>query len=194
MFYLAKVQCVGTGGSRQLVPLIYRPAEGKDWLLLSSGTEGDSLMALAKMDVDEASLPEGEGFVLVELAHDGRIFSIQDAASWMLLIIQQYLDKRLTPEFLMREAQRAEEWRQSLTLQSQDVARRSLEVETRRDQIQELERGLEDKRLKLEGQMDALATEKQRLEEERLRLEQDKQLFFEQQQAWEQKKLHGLRE
>jgi hypothetical protein len=48
----------------------------------------------------------------------------------------------MTPAQLRQEAERAESWRQSLTLQNQDLARRSLELEARREQIQALEESL----------------------------------------------------
>jgi hypothetical protein len=48
----------------------------------------------------------------------------------------------MTPELLQQEVERAEHWRQSLTLQNQDLARRSLELEARREQIQSLEESM----------------------------------------------------
>jgi dsDNA-specific endonuclease/ATPase MutS2 len=47
--------------------------------------------------------------------------------------------------------QRAEQWRQSLTLKSQELGRRALEMEARRDQIQELEENLKQEKEKLES-------------------------------------------
>jgi len=47
---------------------------------------------------------------------------------------------------LQQEVERAEQWRQSLTIQNQDLARRSLELEARREQIQALEESLKRER------------------------------------------------
>ena len=77
--------------------------------------------------------------VLVELSSTGEIERIEEATNWVLEIVEKYLATGITPEFLRQEAERAEQWRQDLTLQNQDLARRSLELEARREQIQALE-------------------------------------------------------
>ncbi|MBK1990074.1 hypothetical protein A0J48_021520 [Sphaerospermopsis aphanizomenoides BCCUSP55] len=80
--------------------------------------------------------------VLVELDPTGDIKTIEDATNWVLYLVQTFLTTGITPEFLRQEADQAENWRQSLTLQSQDLARRTLELEARREQIQALEESL----------------------------------------------------
>ncbi|MEO0967910.1 MAG: hypothetical protein AAFX80_06070 [Cyanobacteria bacterium J06639_18] len=80
--------------------------------------------------------------VLVELSSTGEIERIEEATNWILEIVDKYLNSGITPEFLRQEAERAEQWRQDLTLQNQDLARRSLELEARREQIQALEESL----------------------------------------------------
>ena len=77
--------------------------------------------------------------VLVEISPTGEIERIEEATNWVLEIVETYLSTGITPEFLRQEAERAEQWRQDLTLQNQDLARRSLELEARREQIQALE-------------------------------------------------------
>jgi hypothetical protein len=116
--------------------------------------EQHQLRLLARQEVDNlwAIIPEeafillGKGnpmsenlLVLVELSPTERI---EDATNWVLHLVQTYLTTGITPEFLQHEAERAENWRQSLTLQNQDLARRSLELEARREQIQALEESL----------------------------------------------------
>jgi predicted RNase H-like nuclease (RuvC/YqgF family) len=56
----------------------------------------------------------------------------------------------MTPAALEQEIERAERWRQSLTLKSQEVDRRALETAARRDEIQELERNLKQEQEELE--------------------------------------------
>mgnify|MGYP001801782962 CR=1 FL=1 len=90
--------------------------------------------------------------VLVELSSTGEIEKIEDATNWVLELIQNYLTTGISPEFLRQEAERAEDWRQNLTLQNQDLARRTLELEARREQIQALEEAL--KRDKSEAHQD----------------------------------------
>lgn len=73
---------------------------------------------------------------------DEVIVTINDATDWVLDLISTYLARGMTPELLAQEVERAEQWRQSLTLQSQEVGRRALETAARRDEIQELEKNL----------------------------------------------------
>ncbi|MBD2202087.1 hypothetical protein H6G33_08765 [Calothrix sp. FACHB-1219] len=80
--------------------------------------------------------------VLVELSATGDIEKLEDATNWVLHLVQAYLSTGVSPDFLQQEAERAEHWRQTLTLQNQDLARRSLELEARREQIQALEESL----------------------------------------------------
>ncbi len=80
--------------------------------------------------------------VLVELSSTGEIEKIEEATNWILELVQNYLTTGISPEFLRQEAERAEDWRQNLTLQNQDLARRTLELEARREQIQALEEAL----------------------------------------------------
>jgi hypothetical protein len=80
--------------------------------------------------------------VLVKLSPTGEVEIIEDATKWILNVVQTYLTTGITPEFLQQEADKAENWRQCLTLQNQDLARRSLELEARREQIQALEESL----------------------------------------------------
>ncbi|WP_414549425.1 hypothetical protein [Anabaena sp. CCY 0017] len=80
--------------------------------------------------------------VLVTLSPTGDIESLEDASNWVLNLVQTFLSVGMTSAELQEEAERAEGWRQSLTLQNQDLARRSLELEARREQIQALEENL----------------------------------------------------
>jgi hypothetical protein len=80
--------------------------------------------------------------VLVKLSPTGDIEKLEDATNWVVNLVQAYLSTGITPEFLKQEAEIAEQWRQSLTLQNQDLARRTLELEARREQIQALEESL----------------------------------------------------
>ncbi|MEA5502213.1 hypothetical protein VB735_03625 [Halotia wernerae UHCC 0503] len=115
------------------------------------------LRLLARQEIDQiwAIIPEeafillGKGntmseklLVLVELSPTGDIIRLEEATNWVLHLIQAYLSTGITPDFLQQEAERAEQWRQSLTLQNQDLARRSLELEARREQIQALEESI----------------------------------------------------
>ncbi|GBE91806.1 hypothetical protein [Nostoc cycadae] len=119
------------------------------------------LRLLARQETDQlwAMIPEeafillGKGksiseglLVLVELSATGEIAKLEEASNWVMNLVQCYLTTGITPELLQQEAERAEQWRQSLTLQNQDLARRSLELEARREQIQALEESLKRER------------------------------------------------
>jgi hypothetical protein len=119
--------------------------------------EQHQLRLLARQDAENmwATIPEeafillGKGnalteklLVLVEISPTGDIEKIEEATNWVLRLVQNYLSSGISPDYLRQEAERAEEWRQNLTLQNQDLARRSLELEARREQIQALEETL----------------------------------------------------
>ncbi|WP_199314061.1 hypothetical protein [Leptolyngbya sp. FACHB-671] len=142
MLYLAQVQEKDAVGKTKLQLLAYQKAEHA-WAIFS---EEDNTVYAEGCDLGKGAL------LLVQLNDLRQVENIQDAADWLTEIIQQYLATGVTPEILQQEVQRAEQWRQSLTLQSQELGRRALEMEARRDQIQELEENLkrEKKQLELE--------------------------------------------
>ncbi|MBW4562530.1 MAG: hypothetical protein KME32_15545 [Mojavia pulchra JT2-VF2] len=119
-------------------------------LRLLARQETDDLWAIIP---EEAFILLGKGntmceklLVLVELSPTGDIERLEDATNWVLYLVRAYLSTGITPDFLQEEAERAEHWRQALTLQNQDLARRSLELEARREQIQALEESLKKDR------------------------------------------------
>lgn len=84
--------------------------------------------------------------VLAEMNDTGDIEKLEEASNWVLNLVETYLSVGMTPQDLQQEAERAESWRQSLTLQNQDLARRTLELEARREQIQALEESIKRER------------------------------------------------
>ena len=129
MLYLAQVQKQKLSSQVELCLLAHQQTTYK-WEVDEQG----KLMSIA----EAIDLPEGM-LVLVELSPQGEVLSLQDATTWVLDLVKTYLTSGVTPEFLKAETERSEQWRQSLTLQNQDLSRRSLEVEARREQIQALE-------------------------------------------------------
>jgi hypothetical protein len=132
MLYLAQVRKNDFLDQQQLRLLARQEAENF-WVIIPE----EAFILLGKGNTMSEKL-----LVLVELSPTGDIERIEDAAIWVLEMVQNYLTTGITPEFLQQEAERAEHWRQSLTLQNQDLARRSLELEARREQIQALEETL----------------------------------------------------
>ncbi|WP_449417585.1 hypothetical protein [Phormidium nigroviride] len=88
--------------------------------------------------------------VLVEITDRQEILSIQEATNWVLKLVEQYLTKGITLDFLQQECEKAEQCRQILTLQSQELSRRAIEIEARREQIQTLEEKLHREKQLLE--------------------------------------------
>ncbi|HIK26952.1 MAG: hypothetical protein N3E45_07905 [Oscillatoriaceae bacterium SKW80] len=141
MLYLALVQKKGFLGKTDLKLLACQKSEGT-WAFLS----GEEIIISTELQTP------GEGvFVLVEISTNHQINSIQNATNWVLELIQQYLVEGLTPAFLQQETKRVEQWRQSLTLQSQELSRRAIEIEARREQLQNLEEELKREKKKLES-------------------------------------------
>lgn len=135
MQYLAKVHTKSSSDGTQLQLLAVKTCE-HTW---EPVTPPRVILVTQSISANEQVL------VLVELDADEKVVIAQDATQWVLDFVSEYLTLGLTPKGLEEELERAEQWRQSLTLQSQEVRRRALETAARRDEIQDLE-----KRLKLE--------------------------------------------
>lgn len=132
MLYLAQVHKNDFLAQLQLRLLAREEAENM-WVIIPE----EAFILLGKSNTLTQNL-----LVLVELSPTGDIERLEDATNWVLNLVKAYLTTGITPEFLQQEADRAEQWRQNLTLQNQDLARRSLELEARREQIQALEESL----------------------------------------------------
>ncbi len=128
--------------------------EGKVHLQLIAQQKAEYAWMVLTDEVDDLWIegddhPEGK-LLLVEIAASRQVQRVQDATPWILEVIEQFLAAGVTPTVLQEEVQRAEQWRQSLTLKSQELQRRTLEMEARREQIQELEENLKQEKEKLE--------------------------------------------
>ena len=135
MQHIAKVYTRSSSGSTQL-QLLAANTYDHTWALI---TPAKMITTYQDIDFNEQAL------LLVELDANEKVVAVEDATPWVLNFVSEYLTLGLTPKALKEEIERAEQWRQSLTLQSQEVRRRALETAARRDEIQNLE-----KRLKLE--------------------------------------------
>lgn len=91
--------------------------------------------------------------VLVELDENDQISYLRDAKDWVLKLVKEYLvEGHSNPKIsinISEEQARIEKWRQELTSQSQDLTRIRLEIETRREELQELEKSLNSEKKKL---------------------------------------------
>ncbi len=144
MLYLAQVHKNDFLDQYQL-RLLARQESENFWLTIADSDSVvlaiETLILLGKGNAMSNNL-----LVLVELSPTGEIQRFEDATPWVINLVQTYLSTGITPEFLKQEAEKVESWQQNLTLQNQDLARRSLELEARREQIEALEESIKRER------------------------------------------------
>lgn len=141
MRYLAKVERASFLGNAVL-QLLAQQVDDYLW----------ERLAQEKIIETEIALGVGDGAILIVQLDESasQVIAVEDAVAWVMDVVDAFLSQGVTPEFLAEEAERAEQWRQSLTLESQEVERRALETAARRDEIQELEKSLRLEREVLE--------------------------------------------
>lgn len=132
MLYLAKVEKKGGLLGKAGLRLLARQQAENKWAIVSQEEP---------IVTPEAS-PYGDGLLVLVDVNNRQVSNVRDATDWEMQLVKQFLAQGITPDFLQQETERAEQWRQSLTLQSQDLARRNIELEKRRDQLQDLEEKL----------------------------------------------------
>jgi hypothetical protein len=141
MRYLAKVERASFLGGAAL-QLLAQQVQDYLWEKLSQERtiETDTVLGFS------------EGVLVITEVDEEKneILTAVDASPWVMELVDVFLSRGITPEFLEQEVERAEQWRQSLTLESQEVERRALETAARRDEIQELEKSLKVERSELE--------------------------------------------
>ncbi|ESA36242.1 hypothetical protein N836_07830 [Leptolyngbya sp. Heron Island J] len=142
MQHLAKV-CHTTSEGALVLQFLARQLEDYLWELSIGDQE---ILSTLPVNFNEGTL------VLVELDASNQVVEIQEATDWVLDLVSQFLTQGVTPQFFHQEVERAEQWRQSLTLQSQEIRRRALETAARRDEIQALEKKLRLEQEELERQ------------------------------------------
>ncbi len=160
MLHLAQVQKRSATNGIEL-ELLATQTDAHHWAIDKRG-----LLATAARDL--ANIPLlGEGtLLLVEVDEAGRCTHAEAATDWVLSLMQQQV--QAAPQSLLAtEEERIEQWRQELTLQSQDITRRNLEIETRREQIEVLEDSLKQEKKKLEDLEKNLQHEKEQLAQHR---------------------------
>ncbi len=161
MLHLAQVHQKSYAGKAGLRLLATQKAENV-WTI---ATEEEFVLSSKASDYGEGAL------VLIELSPTQQVLSIQDAKGWILKLVENYLVNGITPAFLEQETERAEQWRQSLTLQSQELDRRTLELEARREQIQALEEDLKGEKKQFELHASQFEAQNQELDRRALELE-----------------------
>ncbi len=151
MLLLAQVQKHSHDSQIEL-RVLARQHPGSRWVALEAlEIFACAIAALPHLNGQEQYLREGQ-LVLLDQSESGKIQTLDDAIPMILNLIRADLSNGFNTELAQQEAARAEEWRQSLTLQTQELSRHRVEVETRRVQIQQIEESLKQERLALEQQ------------------------------------------
>jgi hypothetical protein len=143
MRYLAQVYRQDSESEKQLKLLAVQKAE----YLWSLEIGKDNSIPCADLSGCEQ---EGR-LVLIELSEDRTVTQVQSATDWVLELVEQYLSIGLSPAALQQEVQKAEQWRQSWTLRSQELDCKAVELEARRGQIEELEAKLIEEKKRFEA-------------------------------------------
>ncbi|MTJ53873.1 hypothetical protein FJR38_15075 [Anabaena sp. UHCC 0253] len=144
MLYLAQIHKDNFLDQYQLRLLVRQESEHL-WIIIAD-SDRVTLSIETAILLEKENIMSNNLLVLVELSATGEIEKITDATNWVLHLVQIYLANGITPDFLKQEAEKVENWQQNLTLQNQDLARRSLELEARREQIEALEESLKRER------------------------------------------------
>lgn len=140
MLHLAQVQKNPTSGNLEL-QIIASQIDDSVWEVNNS-----AIIPLT----EEISLVES-ALVLLEKESDNSITKIQPATDWILSLLQKHFTKNaISPQLVAAEQSKIEEWRQEITVQNLELNRRFLEIETRREQLQELEQSLKQEQEQLQ--------------------------------------------
>lgn len=153
MLYLAEVQKINRllGGAKAELKLLAKQQSEYQWVAVA-GEETIAATEVAHSFNDRA-------LVLVELAANHQIQTIQDAAPQLVGILQQFSRLREKAQSQITEI---DGWKESLRIQSQELNRRELELMAHQEEVERLETAIAT--LEQEQQaLDARYQETQRL-------------------------------
>ncbi|MGF1458256.1 MAG: pilus motility taxis protein HmpF [Leptolyngbyaceae cyanobacterium] len=150
MLYLAEVQRKSgfMGGGKPDFKLL-ACQRGDIW----TGVPGDETIPAP----DDATY-NGGALVMVELTNNRQIKRHYDAGRPLVGILQNFSNQNKKSK---SQEEEIEQWKQSLTFQSQELNRRELELETRQEQVEQAEADLEQ----LDAQRQEIEAAKQELDE-----------------------------
>ena len=145
MLHLAQVQKNNNSGKLELEILAQKITEN-EWEVNKS-----LIISTNNLNVDDKSFLKEGLLILIELDNTQKIASLKLANEWILeLITKIFSQPILNEEFVKKEQEKVEKWRQEMALQSQTLTRRSLELEIRQEQLQALEEKLKQQEENLE--------------------------------------------
>ncbi|MTJ09872.1 pilus motility taxis protein HmpF [Anabaena sp. UHCC 0204] len=169
MLYLAEVQkqksgLLGGGGKSEL-KLLACQRNDQNW----SPVPDEMIVA------DEANKLNDGALVLVELSPNRQVQRIQDAGRPLVNILQNF--SRQVEKFKLKEDE-IDQWKQSLMIQVQELNRREMEMESRWEQVQQLENDFN----RLDTQQQTIDASRMEIERLRADVERNRQ---ELEGAWE---------
>ncbi|UZQ55123.1 hypothetical protein OOK60_03340 [Trichothermofontia sichuanensis B231] len=178
MLYLAQVETCDPADTVRLKLLACQEGD-RVWSVLANSEPRVLLDATHTLKDDLKGVLNRGVLVLVRLSEEQEVIEIELATDWVLALINDYLSDGLTPTFFKQEVAHVEAGRQWLALQMQDLGRRALEMEARREEIQILEESLRQERqeleastLALEARWEVVRAQEAKLQQEQQRLEQ----------------------
>ncbi len=119
------------------------PNSGEMELLLLARQTDQNLWEIISDEVIPCKILMGfcdRVLVLVKLDNNQEILEVKEAKDWVIGLVEIYLTHGvITPEWVEKEQEKVEQWRQEITAKSLDLTRRQLELETQKEQLQELE-------------------------------------------------------
>ena len=156
MLYLAEVQKKSgfIGGGKADFKLL-ACQRGDTW----TGVPGEEVITAP----DDANYGAG-ALVMVELNNNRHIQRHYDAGRPLVGILQNFSNQAKKSR---SQEEEIEQWKQSLTFQSQELNRRELELETRQEQVEQAEADLEQ----LESQRQEIQSAQQKLDDLKAELE-----------------------
>ena len=151
MLYLAETQKKSgfMGGGKAEFKLLAAQRSEHDW----STVPGEELIAAP----DDTPYASGV-LVLIELTNNRQVKRHQEAGRTLVSVLQNFssLNKKSKSQ-----RDEIEQWKESLTYQSQALNRREMEIETRQDQVEQAEADLE----KMEAQRQEIEAQKAEVEQ-----------------------------
>ncbi|MEA5552737.1 pilus motility taxis protein HmpF [Anabaena cylindrica UHCC 0172] len=169
MLYLAEVQKqkggLLSGGSKTELKLLACQRSDQNWNTVSEET----------ITAEEAGKLNDGALVLVELSPNRQVQRIQEAGRPLVNILQNF--SRQMEKFKLKEDE-IDQWKQSLMFQVQELNRREMDMESRLEQLQQLENDVQ----RLETQKHEVETSREQIEQLQAEVERNRQ---ELEGAWE---------
>lgn len=172
MLYLAEVQKKsGIMGSRAELKLLACQRSEQIWNAVS----GEELIPLS---TDQANQYNAGSLVLVDLTNNRQVQRFLEAGRQLVNILQNFSKLQ---ERVRSQEEEIEQWKASLTFQSQELQRRELEMEARQEQIQNMDEDL----AQLQQQREEIERKRAEIQELQAALDANRQNLD---AAWEQLK------